>query len=1267
RNTSTLLLMRILVAAQLFKLKLISEEELMAGGLVSGLGVFCPTFEALTTRQARISMVTRRLLSRARAILATVFPDLIESIIGPPLPSPLTEKRAEGEPVTVLPPEDLNLASSILPEKTMIQQDQLSTITQTFGASPTDLISSATPTPSRAKFRAAVDKVLTKKRIEFKEILSQNQKQVESTREALTKRPRDPVLLGILEESRTAQLKIDSSLALIEKVAEEFQALSHLDDLPVMTTYNDDLDLESLPNSPVDLGTAFLAYMTRAKATVGIAEHVRVEKREKREKYRNYNSFVPTDKNGSFTRDMEAAVRNLKYEAAFVGATTITEKADNVEHKLRNDVRVRAHYLLNKIGTSKKRLMGLCFAHRNNQPMLHALAHGLNSRNQRLCAIFCRELDLLNGQSELVENLEWRATRRTALLASVRNRHFRRFSSSGWLSPDAISTLAGNGVSSFTSSYISSVLAGGDGYGERLSEEWNRLMHSMNGNSIRKPYVPVGYQMTVEFIQSTDHVSKVVTALAGNYSLFRTLPATTFSILSTAEPAFLHQIGMAVQQDDSFLTDKAKKLAEADVSFYKDKTLEERRALHYYLCNMPHLAETYGPICFSLDLSYSTSGPIGAEYNELWRNEESVLRPGMNLDPKDFHIISPGPTQPPTTISSSSCLDRVFSLVLSDDLDTSARMDFTRLLHTVSQVAPLLRRRNEKMAYLTLCGSAALDHYRDGSPATFARLRAILSTDNYPAITAPPPNGNSRLNGDIRRMWVCQPFEIVWLRMSIVDFFRCVAVNNLVWNEGPNVHNSAFDGRTLAVMEQYFPAPAEQLHRTVATVWNPILTEEIYMNHSGVEDHYFSLMDAFAKEPGKIFIVVSVTLEEIATRVQRFSYTSSSGPGPFPYDNLGLAILNGSFPNEPLNEIPCQEELLSYLALSNNSLEYQVMGRLNVPYGSGVRIAWNYDPGFYFYPLIQLGLLKVSDLPATQTRMTPENELKYYSAQNILPCLRLAMHKLSLRLDTMQVSVKAVTPDSSWTLGSISDILPTSDRTILGIISAYLGAPMARAFAAWARDPEVTIIHERTILHWVMISKALGISFGSGALAYSEYNGRSSVGVSWQMASHTQEPELTTKFFLNNSVWSIVPTEDLDPFRIGLNEICTPNLLPLITLKGFVGGARSDITFRGALLPRGCRGQYDVITIGSLFAIQVKINALTRLRFSLAHMASWETRFDKGTFDVPRNERYTDPLDIASCFEGDSLLAPMGLEVPTSSRKKKTEDASERPDASAED
>ncbi|KAL7669277.1 hypothetical protein ACOME3_009941 [Neoechinorhynchus agilis] len=416
---------------------------------------------------------------------------------------------------------------------------------------------------------------------------------------------------------------------------------------------------------------------------------------------------------------MEAAIRNFKYEAAFVGATTIAEKSDNVDHKLRNDVR---------IGTSKKRLMGLCFAHRNNQPMLHALAHGLNSRNQRLCAAFCKELDVLNGQGELAENLEWRATRRTALLASLKNRHFRQFNSSGWLSPDAISTLAGNGVSSFTSSYISSILAGGDGYAERLSEEWNRLMHSINGNSILRPYVPVGYQMTVETVQSADHVSKVVTDLAGNYSLFRTIPTTVFGIIAAKEPEFLHDVGLTIEQDDIFLGEKARGVAEVSVPFYKGKSVEEKKALHYYLCDMPHLAETHGPVCISLGLSYATSGPIGAEYNELWREEEVLLKPGTDLDPNMFHALSPDPIDPPTTISSGPCLDRVFSLILSDDLDTSARMDFTRLLHTVNQVAPLLRRRNEKMAYLTLCGSTALDHYRDGSPATFALLENLKNT-----------------------------------------------------------------------------------------------------------------------------------------------------------------------------------------------------------------------------------------------------------------------------------------------------------------------------------------------------------------------------------------------------------------------------------------------------------------------------------------------------------------------------------------------------------
>ncbi|KAL7674573.1 hypothetical protein ACOME3_000850 [Neoechinorhynchus agilis] len=82
--------------------------------------------------------------------------------------------------------------------------------------------------------------------------------------------------------------------------------------------------------------------------------------------------------------------------------------------------------------------MGLCYSHRNNQPMLRALAYGLNSRNQKLCAAFCKELDALNGQGELVENLDWRASRRIALLSSLKNRHFRQFYSSGWISSDAI-------------------------------------------------------------------------------------------------------------------------------------------------------------------------------------------------------------------------------------------------------------------------------------------------------------------------------------------------------------------------------------------------------------------------------------------------------------------------------------------------------------------------------------------------------------------------------------------------------------------------------------------------------------------------------------------------------------------------------------------------------------------------------------------------------------------------------------------------------------
>ncbi|KAL7668058.1 hypothetical protein ACOME3_008776 [Neoechinorhynchus agilis] len=434
--------------------------------------------------------------------------------------------------------------------------------------------------------------------------------------------------------------------------------------------------------------------------------------------------------------------------------------------------------------------------------------------------------------------------------------------------------------------------------------------------------------------------------------------------------------------------------------------------------------------------------------------------------------------------------------------------------------------------------------------------------------------------------------------MSIVEFFKSIAVNNLSWNEGADAHSSAFDGRTLALMEQYFPAPAEQLFRIVGIVWNLILTNEVYMNTSGPEQHFFALMDAFAKESEKIFIVVTVTLEEIETRVQRFFYPHSNGLGSFPYDSLGLSILNGSSPNEPLDEIPCQEELLSYLALSNNSLEHQVMGRLNVPYNSGIRLAWNYDPGLYFYPLIQLGFLRVTDLPAVRTRTRPEDELKYYSAPNILPRLRVASHKLSMRLDTMQVSVKTLVPQSSWTLGMPSEVLPRSDRTVLGIINAYMGVPLTRAFAAWAEDPNVTVICERTILHWAMVSKLVGTSIGTGATAYSENN---------------------------------------------------------------------DITFRGAFYPRSCKGEYDFVTIGPLFAIHVKLDAYTRLRFSLASTASWETRFDKGTFDVPSSQKYADPFGIESCFEGDSQQAPTGPKFKTSTKESEPKATSEPAAVSAED
>ncbi|KAL7667664.1 hypothetical protein ACOME3_010523 [Neoechinorhynchus agilis] len=410
--------------------------------------------------------------------------------------------------------------------------------------------------------------------------------------------------------------------------------------------------------------------------------------------------------------------------------------------------------------------------------------------------------------------------------------------------------------------------------------------------------------------------------------------------------------------------------------------------VQHYVGTTVHLADMRAPLWLAGGFAYCSSGIIGPEANDDWRENSIIVRPGSDSRPESLHIFAGERTAAPAVIKTKTCWDHIFHLVLSDDIDVTAQMDFTRILNIVSHLSPMLMRRNEKMSYLTLCGSASLDHYRDGSPATLARLSALLPFDKNPEVTSPPPNGETNLVGTIKRMWSSQPFEVIWIRMSLVEYLSSIAVNNVSWVEGDVRHNWAYDGRVLALMEQYFPVPHEQLIRLVATVWNPTLIDEIYMNYSGGTFNYFVLMDAFAKTSDKEFVVIAVTLEEVAIQVQRFTYDHSNGMGGFPYDGMGLSILNGSPTNESFDQIPLQEELLSYMPLSGNTLHHQVMGRLNVPYSSGVRLFWHYDPGLYLYPLIQLGILRVEDLPAAHDRCGPQDELAYYSPPDVLPRLR---------------------------------------------------------------------------------------------------------------------------------------------------------------------------------------------------------------------------------------------------------------------------------------
>ncbi|KAL7674574.1 hypothetical protein ACOME3_000851, partial [Neoechinorhynchus agilis] len=307
RNTSNLILIRCLFVAQLFKLKILPECELEKGAVVTALGVSMP------------------------ATLASIIPDTVDMVTGPELPIPIMDPQTDDQAM-IKPSHDVSFGRSVLSEETLTPQDELLATIRTIEASPADLLYSPSPAKSRAKFRIAVEKILAKKKTYFNDLMSENEKQVESAREALAKRPRDRVLTKVLDDLRDAQVKIDSSLSLIETVVEEIRATAHLDDLPIMTTYRDDLDLDSLPNCPVDLGTAFLAYVSRAMATLGQAEYVQVDKRDR---YRNHNTYLPTNKTGSFTRDMKAAIRNFKYDSAFVGATTINEKSEEINHKIR--------------------------------------------------------------------------------------------------------------------------------------------------------------------------------------------------------------------------------------------------------------------------------------------------------------------------------------------------------------------------------------------------------------------------------------------------------------------------------------------------------------------------------------------------------------------------------------------------------------------------------------------------------------------------------------------------------------------------------------------------------------------------------------------------------------------------------------------------------------------------------------------------------------------------------------------------------------------
>ncbi|KAL7676933.1 hypothetical protein ACOME3_003183 [Neoechinorhynchus agilis] len=96
-----------------------------------------------------------------------------------------------------------------------------------------------------------------------------------------------------------------------------------------------------------------------------------------------------------------------------------------------------------------------------------------------------------------------------------------------------------------------------------------------------------------------------------------------------------------------------------------------------------------------------------------------------------------------------------------------SKMEFANSVNMVKVVAPVLRSRQEKLALLTICGANCRTHTRDGSPANFARLRALLSMDEEPSLTSPPPVLTIGLGSVVHRFWHSVPFEVVWLQLHI--------------------------------------------------------------------------------------------------------------------------------------------------------------------------------------------------------------------------------------------------------------------------------------------------------------------------------------------------------------------------------------------------------------------------------------------------------------------------------------------------------------------